>query len=161
MTRLAVLMSLALTAYTSGASVAAHRFIAPWNHVDAPPQYQALVWEAAESAGIPAWILVAVIAHESRWNTEARGGNGATVDLGLCQLNSRYLDDFSERYNCGEPVRPLDPWSAVPVAARILAAHYARTGSWERALAAYNAGSAGERAGKGKGYAARVLSCSA
>jgi soluble lytic murein transglycosylase-like protein len=161
MTRLAVLLTLALTAYTSGASVASHRFVAPWDRLDAPAQYRALVWEAAESAGVPAWILAALIRHESRWDAEARGDSGATVDLGMCQLNSRYLAYFSERYNCGEPVRPLDPASAVPVAARLLADLHSRLGTWERALAAYNAGEAGERAGRGREYAARVLCLSA
>lgn len=159
--RLAVLLALALLASTSGATVAAHPGRAPWDHLDAPQEYRELVWTAATDAGVPPWLLAAMIRHESGWNAAARGNNGATVDLGLCQLNSRYLADFSERYNCGEAVRPLDPWSAVPVAARILAAHYARTGNWSRALAAYNAGATGERAGKGREYAARVLSCSA
>jgi hypothetical protein len=54
-------------------------------------------------------------------------------------------------------VTPGSGKSALP---GILADLHSRLGTWERTLAAYNAGESGERAGRGLEYAARVLCAS-
>lgn len=102
--------------------------------------------------GVPAQLLAAVGWVESRYQTDAVSGAGAQ---GVMQL----MPFVSEAYG----VNPWDPSQAIDAAAQILSEHYARFGSWDLALAAYNAG-AGAVAAAGNqppsagvaGYVAKV-----
>jgi soluble lytic murein transglycosylase-like protein len=101
--------------------------------------YRAVVREAY-AAGVPLWLAGRLIAAESGWDPDAVGYNdNGTQDLGLAQLNSRYLDYFA-RYNDWQQVDPFDPDMAIRVACRYLEALYRATGTWEGAVAAYNCG---------------------
>jgi soluble lytic murein transglycosylase-like protein len=100
-----------------------------------------MVEAEADKAGVPTWILAGVIAYESGWNEQAvnRNTNGST-DLGIAQLNNRYLDYFAWKYNDGESVDPSDPETSIRIAARYLARNYKTFGDWQTAVAAYNCG---------------------
>lgn len=84
---------------------------------------------AGAKYGVPAQLLAAVARAESNFRTDARSPAGA---LGLMQ--------FMPATAAGMGVNPMDPASAIDGAARYLQANYNRFGSWDLALAAYNAG---------------------
>lgn len=84
---------------------------------------------AAARHGVPARLLAAVGWVESRYRPDAVSGAGAQ---GVMQL----MPFVSEAYG----VNPWDPAQAIDAAAQLLSEHHARFGSWDLALAAYNAG---------------------
>lgn len=119
-----------------------------------PAEFYALTAREAAAAGVPLWIAGRMISAESGWQpnqiAENRDAEGRLLsrDLGLAQLNDRYLDDFAWRYNDGQAVDPFDPSTAVRVAMRYLGALYRATGTWEGAVASYNCGLTRYRTGR-------------
>lgn len=109
-------------------------------------------WEqAGRYHAVDPRLLVAIAQVESGLRPAAihRNGNG-TVDLGLMQINSRWLPQL-RRWG----IRPrdlLDPCVSVHVAAWILAANLRSTADPWQAVGAYNAASAEGR----RRYLARV-----
>jgi soluble lytic murein transglycosylase-like protein len=91
--------------------------------------YDADFTAAARRTGVPARLLAAVAFVESSYRPDVVSGAGA---MGMMQLMPEVAAEFG--------VDPFDPAQAVDGAARLLAAHHERFGSWELALAAYNAG---------------------
>ena len=95
-----------------------------------PPQYAALLMQAAAAANISPTLLSALIWQESRWNPQAVSPKGA---MGLAQLmpaTARYLG-----------VNPADPVANIHGGARYLRQLLDQfDGNVEKALAAYNAG---------------------
>jgi hypothetical protein len=84
---------------------------------------------AAQAEGIPADLYLRLVGAESGWNPRARSPVGA---LGFAQLMPGTAR--------GLGVNPLDPIQNLRGGARYLAQQYRRFGSWDKALAAYNAG---------------------
>ena len=108
---------------------------------DAPFPYRGVIEHEARAAGVPEWILAAVIQYESGYDEFARNrNNNGTMDLGIAQLNSRYLGYFAEQFNGGLTVDPFNPLVSIRIAARYLARNYQTFGNWEYAVAAYNCG---------------------
>jgi len=109
---------------------------------DAPFPYRGVIEMEAKAAGVPAWILAGVIDYESGYYEYAENYNAdsGTWDLGIAQLNSRYLIDFSNRFNNGQIIDPFNPLVSIKVAARYLASNYKTFGDWQYAVAAYNCG---------------------
>jgi soluble lytic murein transglycosylase-like protein len=108
---------------------------------DAPFPYRGIIEHEAKAAGVPAWILAGVIQYESGYVETARNRNtNGTMDLGIAQLNDKYLAYFADRFNDGERVDPFNPLVSIRVAARYLAANHALFGDWQYAVAAYNCG---------------------
>ena len=71
--------------------------------------YYEHVINIAKHEDVPMEILLAVITTENRLydaNAYYKNVNG-TVDAGLCQINSAYLDYFAEKYN----IENLDPYN--------------------------------------------------
>lgn len=93
-------------------------------------QYDSLFVKAAGDHGVPANLLAAVAKQESGFNPKAGSGAGAQ---GLMQ--------FMPATAKGLNVNPWDPASSVDGAARMLKGLKERFGSWDLALAGYNAGS--------------------
>lgn len=162
--RLLSLYLLAIVAVSSGATAsrAAFREVSPDAPLRyAPAEYVAIVNQSARSAGVPAWILDALLWEESRYIPNARNVNAdCSIDKGAAQFNSRYMVDFIYRDNFGAPFDPDDPAQAIPVAARYLARLYRMTGSWSLSVMAYNCGPGRVKRGdvpeKTKAYAGRV-----
>jgi soluble lytic murein transglycosylase-like protein len=108
---------------------------------DAPFPYRGIVEAEAQAAGVPAWILAGVINYESAWKEYARNRNtNGTMDLGIAQLNSQYLDYFAQQFNGGQWIDPFNPLVSIRIAAQYLAWNHQSFGDWEYAVAAYNCG---------------------
>jgi soluble lytic murein transglycosylase-like protein len=108
---------------------------------DAPFPYRGVIEHEARAAVVPEWILAGVIAYESGYVETARNRNSnGTNDLGIAQLNDKYLAYFADRFNDGQKVDPFNPLVSIRVAARYLAANHELFGDWQYAVAAYNCG---------------------
>ncbi len=91
--------------------------------------YLALARASASRHGIPEDLFLRLVQQESGWNAAARSSKGA---IGLAQLmpeTARVLG-----------VDPTDPTQNLDGGARYLRQQFDRFGSWDLALAAYNAG---------------------
>ena len=84
---------------------------------------------AAVRHGVPADLFLRLVQQESGWNPNARSSKGA---LGLAQL----MPDTARALG----VNPLNPEQNLDGGARYLRAQYETFGTWQLALAAYNAG---------------------
>lgn len=110
-----------------------------------PLPYRAEVEAAAQARGIPPWILAGLVRQESAFNPRARSARGA---VGLAQLLPETAGVAAERLE--------DPKTNLSAGAAFLRRLRDRFGSWEAALAAYNAGESRiwavwERAGRRDG----------
>jgi soluble lytic murein transglycosylase-like protein len=111
----------------------------------ATPSYLPIVEKASRETGVPVHIIMGVILSESS------GDPGCVSpyrldghrDEGIMQLNSKYLDYFSWKFNRGVKVHPFSPSSSIPVGARILAFNFRYYENWVEALAAYRQGIGG------------------
>jgi soluble lytic murein transglycosylase-like protein len=81
---------------------------------------------------VPLWICYGVVEQESAWNTtcESYNPNSDSWDRGLWQLNSK----------AHPQVDPFNTKQATQYAVKYLRQLYNRTGSWYKALVAYNGG---------------------
>ena len=91
--------------------------------------YDAWITQYAYQENIPANLLFCMIQAESNFDPNAVSSCGA---IGLAQ----FMPDTA----AGRGVDPYDPESSIKGAARYLRENYDQFGSWELALAAYNAG---------------------
>ncbi|WP_240309506.1 MULTISPECIES: lytic transglycosylase domain-containing protein [Sphingomonas] len=95
-----------------------------------PPEYSAMLHQAAEAHGLSPALLEALVWQESRWHPAVRSRAGA---IGLAQLMPGTARDLG--------VDPTDPTTNLYGGARYLRQQLDRfDGDVERALAAYNAG---------------------
>lgn len=121
--------------------------------VGIPLAFREIVVREAAAEWIPLEVAANLFRFESRWDSRAvnenRDASGSVVsyDIGLGQLNSRYLDYFSREYNGGKRIDPLDPRENVRTSCRHLARLYRSTGTWEGAVSSYNCGLTRYRSG--------------
>jgi soluble lytic murein transglycosylase-like protein len=94
-----------------------------------PSQYKALVAGASKQHGVPAGLLSALLQQESGFQAHIGSPAGAQ---GIAQ--------FMPGTAAGMGVNPNNPASAIDGAAKLLKANKDQFGSWDLALAAYNAG---------------------
>jgi hypothetical protein len=92
-------------------------------------RYRGLARAAARRYAIPEKLLLALVGKESGWRPDLVSHSGA---VGLAQLMPSTARALG--------VDPWDPVENLDGAARYLRAQYDRFGSWQLALAAYNAG---------------------
>jgi len=112
-----------------------------------PPQYKALIQQAAASIGIPVDVVAEQIAEESSWNPRAVSPAGAQ---GLAQ----FMPGTWSSYSSGDP---FDPVAAISAYTRYMSDLMKQEGgSIRKALAAYNAGPG--NLGAGYGYADSIMS---
>ena len=102
-------------------------------------RYDGLFLEVADQTGVPAAMLKAVCVAESRMNPWAISRAGAQGLMQLMPGTARNLG----------VTNPFDPEQSVDGGARFLSKMRADFGTWELALAAYNAGPAAVRAHNG------------
>ena len=107
-------------------------------------RYLPLPWRreveaAAKRSGVPPWVLAGLARHESAWNPRAQSGAGA---LGLTQVLPAVGDEAARNVARLGPRGDLfDPERNLILGATLLARwRGAFGGSWEAALACYNAG---------------------
>lgn len=106
-----------------------------------PSEYRTFIRNL--NTGIPPSLIYALVYYESWWYPNATGYNpNGTRDLGLMQLNSRYMYHFAAIHYTGrEPFNPYNPYHNLEVGLK----HFASLlsyyeGDISYALAAYNAG---------------------
>lgn len=99
--------------------------------------YQSTIKDAADEYAVPALILAWLLWKESRYNPNII--SGAKVSrvgaMGIAQFMPA-----TAAQELGSAEAALDPDIAIPGAARYLARLYRATGTWAKALAAYNWG---------------------
>ncbi len=97
--------------------------------LDPSTPFASMFEQAGNQHGVPPELLAAVGWVESRYQTDAVSSAGA---MGVMQIMPFVATELG--------VDPYDPPQAIDGAARLLRSHYDRFGSWDLALAAYNAG---------------------
>lgn len=112
---------------------------------EAIQNFRSYAENAAKTYGIPPAIFSAMIEHESNWDPNAVGDNGAAIGLG--QLHEGAAKDAG--------VNRRDPYANIRGSAWYLAKQFGQFGNWHDALAAYNQGAG--NVGAGGGYADTVL----
>lgn len=73
---------------------------------------QKYLWDECNENGTNFYLIMAQICEESTYNVNACGhNNNGTTDMGLPQINSRYLDYFSDLM--GREIDPYNPYDAI------------------------------------------------
>ena len=101
---------------------------------DNEKKYAPLIAAAENEHGIPAGVLHRLLKQESHFRTDIiTGATRSPVGaLGIAQFMPATAKD--------EGINPLDPVASINGAGRYLAKLYQSTGSWQKAVAAYNWG---------------------
>ncbi len=92
-------------------------------------KYLPVAQSAASQYGIPWQLLAAQIQQESAWNPSVISSAGA---IGISQFEPSTASSIG--------VNPYNPYSAIPGMAELMSQYHNQYGSWQEALAAYNAG---------------------
>lgn len=102
--------------------------------ITVPPIYAGIIAEAEDAHGIPSGLLARLLWTESRFREDIISGKvkSSVGALGIAQFMPATAMELG--------VDPLDPYQAIPGAARYLAKLYRSTGDWTEAVAAYNWG---------------------
>jgi soluble lytic murein transglycosylase-like protein len=105
-----------------------------------------LARDAALRHGVPVSLVLAVIHHESRFHQEAVSPMGA---VGLMQVQPATARAVARDYGLPTPRRGdlMDPETNIELGVALLRTLHEDYGTWDRALAVYNAGPAGLAAG--------------
>lgn len=132
-----------------------------------PTIYYEAIWNASAEFGVPAVYLARLLWEESKFKKDAvyKNKNG-TIDSGIAQLNSDYIEEFGWRYGFGE-IDPFDPFLSIRVAAKHLSVLYANVCAiddetrWYLTMCAYNCGLSKTRRmevpSKTTAYARRII----
>lgn len=106
---------------------------------------QSYAIQQANAYGVPPSILTNLIQTESGWNPNAVGAAG---EQGIAQLMPGTAPGI-DRFN---------PYQSISFAAQLLRGYFDRFGSWNQAVAAYNAGPNGNFSNpQTKSYVAKIL----
>jgi len=96
--------------------------------------YSSQIIAASQKQGVPIQVLAGLLNAESGFNPRSRSGAGA---VGIAQFMPGTWKGLPKEFSSGSP---LDPNLAIQASAYYLKQQYNNFGSWELALAAYNAG---------------------
>lgn len=100
-------------------------------------KYQQYTKQMCLSHNIPHEIAFAIVEVESQW----KNVEGWTGDIGIFQLNSRYVDHFEEKFwKRNEQFNPWNEYHNIEIGVAYLKWLYERQGNWEEAIMAYNVG---------------------
>lgn len=99
-----------------------------------PAQYAGAIAAAEDAHGIPRDMLARLLYQESRYRADIISGakRSPVGAMGIAQFMPATAAELG--------IDPLDPFQAIPAAARYLRQLFQRFGNWTEALAAYNWG---------------------
>lgn len=103
----------------------------------APEPYYSIIEESCAGSVIPSWIVARLLLRESGFDQTCISYNADSIDIGICQFNSEYLDWFWFKYGSFDPLNPVE---AIPAAVKHLEWLYEKTGHIGGAIAAWNCG---------------------
>lgn len=109
---------------------------------DYTSQYDAWFNVFSKAYNIPDGLLKAVSIHESGLNPDIIG---CTNDLGLMQLNPKYIEYYLHKMGWDSEWDWQQPFNNIQMGAFILRQNYEVLGNWTEALSAYNQGVTGHR----------------
>jgi len=115
------------------------------NLIRVPDEYYEIISKYAIEYDIPILFFIRLINKESRFDPNAlnknynKYGGIVSYDLGIAQLNSKYIEEFEFRYKF-DHIDPYDPIISLQVAAVHLRTLYRQTKDWHLAIMAYNCG---------------------
>lgn len=109
---------------------------------------QSYAEQEANAYGIPPHVLTGLITVESGWNPNAVGAAG---EQGITQLMPGTAPNIDR----------FDPYQSITFTAQLLRSYFDKFGSWDQALAAYNAGPNGNfNNPQTQSYVAKILGAS-
>lgn len=122
-----------------------------FDHPSTDAALKKLVDAIAKESGVPPKLVRSIIQQESEWDVDniSRNKNG-TKDMGLMQLNSRYIDYYKKLFwKSDKPFNPLSAKDNATIGIRYLA-HLIKYyhGNTDLAVQAYNCGPTAVDAGK-------------
>lgn len=101
---------------------------------------QRYIYEICSDNGVPVTLIMAMIEHESGFNTEVIS---STNDFGLMQINAINHEWLEEDYRCADMI---DPYQNVFCGVQIIGTYLQKyEGDYSKALMAYNMGDYGAR----------------
>jgi soluble lytic murein transglycosylase-like protein len=105
-----------------------------WADLNTPEQYRGAIKTAEANNGLPDGLLSRLLYQESHFRADIISGatRSSAGALGIAQFMPATAQQMG--------INPLDPYAAIPAAARYLRQLYDQFGSWQQALAAYNWG---------------------
>lgn len=118
-----------------------------------PKKYQKFIIEICTENQVPIWIFARLIQSESNWNKNAINYNYKEIykkgrkikivdstDKGIAQLNDKWYEYFSWKFNSFEEVNPFDDFQSLEISCKYLKHLYKSTNDWYDALCAYKTG---------------------
>ena len=112
-----------------------------------PSKFKVYVEQLCRVYNVPIDIFCRTISAESQWHVicNSKNWNKAhtkilSIDKGLGQLNSKYLDYYSWMFNNGIVIDPDNPYVNLYISIKIIAWAYKFSHNWEDSLIIYNAG---------------------
>jgi len=130
--------------------------------LSAPSAFRDLVLRESGIFQVDPELISALIYCESGWDPNCVNINSGSIDMGLCQFNSRYLSDHGVKdpFDSAESIRAccrLIAGLQVLYESRLAVSIRETDTATSFALRAYNAGVDGALRGKGAPYARRVM----
>jgi len=101
-----------------------------------PEEHQELLAYWCDKEGVPYAIMARVAFWESGWDPNADNGE----DCGLFQLNRKYFNWFSFKFNDNRLFDPFNGEESTKIACRYMRWLYRQTGDYRMAVMAYNCG---------------------
>jgi len=100
--------------------------------------YNDYIEQECTTYDVPVYIVNRLLYVESKFNPKAINKNqNGTKDLGIAQVNDKYLSYFKEKYF---PFDPFNPYESITFCVIYLRSLYEYFGDWYSAIASYNAG---------------------
>ncbi len=99
-------------------------------------KYEEFIIEICRESDVPPEIMIAIITVESNW----KNIRGYTGDIGLCQLNPRYINYYEDKFWNKETFDVWNEYHNIEIAVSYLKWLYDQTNDWDKAIRAYNIG---------------------
>lgn len=107
-----------------------------------PIRYRLTVSELCFMYDVPVKLVYNIVLHESGWDPLAvnKYNRNQSIDIGLMQLNSNYIEYFTDLFFSGINFNPYNGHHSLEVGIRYLRFLHDTTNHWKTAVIAYNYG---------------------